>query len=96
MPERSQCPDAGFFFDPLRILTKLSKSLPNDIVIFYKEHPSCFLEPHEDFRKDVSYYEYLKSLKNIIFIDPKVRSNNLIDNSLFVASSSGSVSYEAL
>lgn len=95
MPERSQCPDAGFFFNPLRILTKLSKSLPNDIVIFYKEHPNCFLEPHEDFRKEIFYYEYLKSLKNIIFIDPKIRSNDLIDHSLFVASNSGSVSYEA-
>lgn len=95
LPERTQCPDAGFFFNPLRILTKLSKSLPNDILIFYKEHPSCFLEPHEDFRKDVYFYKYLKSLKNIIFIDPKVRSNDLIDHSLFVASSSGTSSYEA-
>ena len=62
-PERTQCPDAGFFFNPLRILNKLSKCLPNNVFILYKEHPSCFLEPYEDFRKSKNYYEYLKSLK---------------------------------
>lgn len=94
-PERSSCPDAGLFFDSMRVLKKLSSNIDRETIIIYKEHPSNFYDPYEDHRRDYLFYEKLTKLGNIIFIDHNYPSISLIDNSYLVSSITGTPCYEA-
>lgn len=95
IPERTQCPDCGLFFDPIRMLTKLSQNIPKNYFIVYKEHPSNLFEPFIDYRKSIFFYEKLLSLKNIVFADLEISTRYLIDNSLVTSSGTGTVGWEA-
>jgi len=100
-PERTTCPDAGYFTDQILSIEMLSKTIPDDWKIYYKEHPTCFLAPNSDhfyrghmFRSR-EYFEQIKSYPNVQLVDADYDNFILIDNSIAVASATGTSSWEA-
>ncbi len=97
-PEFTNSPYGGNFFDQISTIKLISKSIPDDVMIYYKEHPAIF-NPHpmQSGHKNRSheYYKELSLIKNLKFIDIGHDSFELIDNSILVATISGQTGVEA-
>jgi len=94
-PEESTSPNAGVFVDQLLIAQMLSYYLPDDIQIYVKEHP---YQQHIKYgkTKNIHFYQDLKSINKVSFIDMNFNSFKLIENSIAVCTPSGTVGWEAL
>jgi hypothetical protein len=96
-PERSTCPDAGVYHDLHLIVDVLSKSIPEDWFIYYKEHPSIFRSPFRiDNPRDTRFYERLRRIRNCVFVDYKTNPFELTDNSIATASARGTAAWEGI
>ena len=88
-PECTTSPMAGVFVHQLLIIQMLSYYLPEDVVIYIKEHP------RNDLRREIGFYKDMISIKNVKFINKEESSLKLIDNAIFVATATGTVGWEA-
>ena len=99
-PERTSFPDAKKFNDNILLIDILESCVPDDCLIYYKEHPSNFSFPGKDYYRghlfrSEEYYERIGSYKKIRFIDKSVDPFKLIDNSLAVVTPTGTAAYQA-
>ena len=98
-PEKSTCPLGGKFNDQLLMIKALRESLPSHIKIYVKEHPSQFIYDYARYGecyRDIKYYQSILSIDNVFLIDMRTSIFDLIDNSIFVASVSGTICWEAV
>ena len=89
-PELSTSPLAEEFSNQLLIIDILSKSLPEDTLIYVKEHPRI------SYNRNRKYYKKITSYSNIVLCNPELSTYDLIDNSVAVATATGSVGWESL
>ena len=102
-PERTTNPDGGDFHDQFIVLTKLRKIIPPKVKIVVKEHPSQIIFANEEtLPGDVGsrgrsplFYNLIKNIDGVRFIDYKYNSVELIIKSKFVATITGSVALES-
>jgi hypothetical protein len=96
-PEKTTSPDAGHFVHQYLIANLLSKSLPNHVELYIKEHPSQFSADlfGEQGRK-TNYYDDLLKLDNSKLIRMSMNQFDLVDNALAVATCTGAVGWESL
>uniref|UniRef100_UPI00404B1441 capsular polysaccharide export protein, LipB/KpsS family n=1 Tax=Flavobacterium sp. TaxID=239 RepID=UPI00404B1441 len=97
-PEETTSPLGNIYVDQLLVIKMLDKVLPNDIVIVVKEHPAQFyskLESPESGRLSSFYDSVLEVSKRIKFVDLNSDTIELIDKSLFIATITGTVGWEA-
>ena len=97
-PEYTNSPYGGNFFNQVETLKFIRRSIPDDIKIYYKEHPVIFnpnplQSGHKNRNKN--YYNQLLKIKNLKLIEQNYNSFDLIDNSLLVATISGETGIEA-
>ena len=90
-PELSTSPMAGIFVDQVLIAQMLSYYLPENILIYVKEHPNQNLE----FR-GADFYNDFKKIDRVRFISRKFDTMQLIENSKAVATCTGTAGWEAL
>lgn len=91
-PEASTVPMAGVFANQLLIAEMLDATLPDNVLLYVKEHPreSAWLE------RSVSYYENLLALPKVRLIGRHVDTFLLRERCVAVATATGSVGFEAL
>ena len=95
-PERTTNPDGEDFHDQIIALTYLRKFLPLDYPIFVREHPTQFLRIDRGSRgRSPLFYEVIQNLKGVFLVPQNIDSLELIRRSVFTASISGSVAFEA-
>lgn len=101
-PERTTCPDSGYYGDLLLIVDMLSRSIPKDWIVYYKEHPTNFMPPDSEhfyrghmFRSK-EFFEKLNSYENVKLVSFTHDNFELIDNAQAVASATGTTSWEAV
>lgn len=97
-PERTSLPEGDVFENQLLMIDILSKSLPDDCLIYVKEHPYQFSRSDTrqmNFRDDW-YYEKIVSYKNVRLVKIDVSSQMLLKNSLAAVTLTGSTGLEAL
>ena len=97
-PEYTNSPYGGNFFDQIETLKIIRNAIPENIKIYYKEHPVIFNpNPLQSGHKNrsIEYYKQLLKIKNLKFIRQDQNSFDLIDNSLLVATISGETGIEA-
>lgn len=91
-PELTTCPLGGAMENQALVAEIISKSLPADVFLYIKENPKqgylC--------RGYKFYHNLLKSNKNIIFVSRDIDTNKLIENSIAVATVTGTAGWEAL
>jgi hypothetical protein len=98
-PESSSSPSGGRFQDHLKTLSLINKNLPKGFLLYYKEHPTIFnpnLYSMGDIKRSRGYYEELKKLKKLRFVNLDYDSFKLMENSFCVATISGEIGFEAL
>lgn len=89
-PEASTLVCANKFEKQIVFIDGLAKSLPADTLLYVKEH-YVFLG-----NRNPSFYESMKNYPNVVLIDPFESSRTLIENSVAVATLTGTAGYEAM
>lgn len=96
-PERTTCPDASLYSDILFSIDELYKKLPNNMYLYYKEHPSYFNKKYEvGFTRSINFYKILiNKYPKLKFIDHSYSSLKLIDHAQLISSINGTAILEA-
>lgn len=95
-PERTTNPDGGFFQDQFIAISYLRKLVPNNVKIILKEHPSQINFIGKGIKgRSPLIYNLFKNLKNVLITDVNHNSLELIKNSIFVSTITGTVALEA-
>jgi hypothetical protein len=88
---------AGVYEDVFLVLDMISHIIPDDWVIYYKEHPNTFTEDDlAGLMKDKYYYERLSSYKKVKMVPSNTSTFQLIDNSQAVCTVGGTAGWEAV
>lgn len=99
-PEATTLPQAGFYSAQLLIAETLASSIPEDVILYVKEHPAYWLM--KDRNECVSeartkwFYDRMNSLPNVVLLPHDYSSFELLDNCQCVATANGTVGWEAL
>lgn len=93
-PEMTTCPLGGEYVHMYLAIEMLSYYVPDDVYIYVKEHPD--IRDVLGTSREKIHYEKIASLRNVKLIDMDVNSLLLTQNSIAVASLTGSVGYEAM
>mgnify|MGYP001599792972 CR=1 FL=1 len=97
-PECSTSPQGDIFVDQILMLETLSSVLPNDWVIYVKEHPVQWLPRGLNYfsYRYKGYYRKIAGLKNVKLVPVETSSFELIRNCVAVANVTGSSAFEAV
>lgn len=98
-PERTTSPQGDIFVDQILMIEILSASLPEDWIIYVKEHPSQWIfksKANYSSCRYRGYYEKIARLKNVFLIPINTDTYSLINKSRAVATVTGTAGWEAL
>jgi hypothetical protein len=90
-PEMTTSALGGPFVDQALAIELLSSILPNDIKIYVKENPKQM-----GFMRGPTFFHRVQRLKNVQLVPENINSHELIRNSIFVATITGTAGWEAL
>jgi hypothetical protein len=90
-PECTTSPMADVFVDQILSVQMLSSVLPEDVYLYVKDHPM-----QEKVGRDREFYQELKQIKNVFLIPRDFNSFRILENSIAVATATGTVGWEAL
>jgi hypothetical protein len=97
-PERSTVPDAGYFQDLELMIDLISKYIPKNCKIYYKEHKGNFRTPTKwnNILRIGMYMRLKNKYPNLLFINIDTNPHDLIDNAFFVATATGTTGWESI
>ncbi len=97
-PEATTSPLGGFYVDQLLAARTLAAAIPDDWLLYIKEHPSQWskFDSRSHLCRYKNYYKELVKLKNAQLIPVGVSTYDLIANARAVATITGTVGWEAL
>jgi hypothetical protein len=96
-PERTSNPDGKEFHDHFIVICKLREFIPSNIAIYIKEHPNqlrSYIKKGLNGRSPL-FYKLVKNINNVHFLDYSLDQIDLIKNSKFVVTITGTVALEA-
>lgn len=91
-PEMTVDTIGGIYRDQLLAVEQVRRLIPNDWYIYVKENPKQL--PNNTRGK--YFFRRLKSIANVVFVDRHVNTYELLRNSQFVATVTGTVGWEAI
>lgn len=95
-PERTTLPEGDIFDQQILAIRMLRLMLPEDVKIIVKEHPSTFRLEYKYNVRPHDYYKTIASIPNVILAPMQANSFDLIGQSLFTATITGTVAIEAV
>jgi hypothetical protein len=97
-PERSSTPDAGLFQWHELMLEILCAAIPDDWFVYYKEHPTNFLEPVsiDNSLNTGTLYRISALSENLRFVSVESDPMELIDRAQCVATTTGTTAWQAV
>ncbi|PIR13677.1 hypothetical protein COV49_01380 [Candidatus Falkowbacteria bacterium CG11_big_fil_rev_8_21_14_0_20_39_10] len=98
-PERTSIPQGDIFVDQILMIETVAFSLPDDWVIYVKEHPSqWWLKTGINYSscRYPGYYERIAKLKNVFLVPIFTDTYSLINKSQVVITLTGTACWEAL
>lgn len=97
-PERNSSPQGGVFVDQILLAKTLSASLPEDWLLYIKEHPTQWLYRGLEFfsYRFRGFYKALAELRNVRIVPMETKSSELIKHAGAVATITGTAGWEAL
>jgi len=95
-PERTTNPDGAEFHDQAIAIAKLRELVPRNIDIFVKEHPTHFYRAKKGIRgRSPLLYDFISNIDGVKLTPQNESSLELIENSIFVATITGSAAFES-
>jgi hypothetical protein len=95
-PEATSTPSAGIFTDQFLMIDMLSKMIPKNWKIYVKEHTAQFYSLGEgETSREKFFYDDVKKIENVDLIPTNFDTFKLIDNSVAVATLTGTIGFES-
>lgn len=97
-PEATTNPLGGLFQDQFLAIKTIHNSLPKNVVLYVKEHPTYWKSDQIEgmhLVRSIREYKEILNLSNVFFIDVHSNPYDLIMNSLGVVTITGTVAFEA-
>ena len=97
-PECSTSPQGGAFVNQILMIKILSASLPQDWLIYVKEHPAQWMAfglNYTDYRYP-GYYRQIARIKNVYLVPVETNTYDLIKQSQAVVTITGTAGWEAV
>lgn len=94
-PERTTLPEGDIFNQQLIAIRLLRSLLPKDISLVVKEHPSTYRNSLSLYTRSKLFYSRIVALDNVYLCSLESDTFELLDDSLFISTISGSVAIEA-
>lgn len=95
-PERTSLPEAYHYANQWLIIKKITANLPNDVILYVKEHPSVFTNNFDVRYRNEDFYKDISKLKNVQLIPLDCDTFELIDNAKAIVTITGTVGVQAL
>jgi hypothetical protein len=95
-PERTTIPEGYGFGIQLSAILALQQSLPDDAYLVVREHPSTYTLDFSNNYRNTGFYKLVSSIDRVIISSLTADPYKIIDNSIAVASITGTVIGEAL
>ena len=96
IPERSNNPDSGLYFNEEMTINLILSKIPENFLLVYREHPSCFNNTTFVSDKDINFYSRLKNISDkIIFTSPNENRIELIKSAKAACNLSGTAAWES-
>ncbi len=100
-PEATTYPFGNHFIDQLNAIKLLSSYIPDDFLIYVKEHPDTFNVGREswiigDFSRDKNFYEDLEKIKKVNLVPLDMSTLDLTKKSFAISTIAGAVGLEAV
>lgn len=99
-PEASTMPNAGLYSKLDLIINLVSKSIPKGYKLYIKEHPTYFkkIQKYDNVfdHRSYKYYKEISKLDNVRILDHKLKSRDLIQQSVAIVTATGTAGWEAL
>lgn len=90
-PECTTCPMGGVFVDQLLVVQLIAYCLPDDVLLYVKEHPRQQMPG-----RNITFYRDLLKMSCVRLIPKSHNTFRLIENSAAVATVTGKAGFEAL
>jgi hypothetical protein len=90
-PEVTTLPLGGRYHDQLRAIEELASIVPPGVRIYVKEHPESYGAV-----RSVDFYQRLAGIPGATLVDKDLPTPLLLEKSLFVATITGTIGFEAL
>lgn len=90
-PELTTSALGGIFEDQLLAIERISLLIPDDWFIYAKENPKQTQRQRDDY-----FFQRLSAINKVIYVSSSVNTYDLIENSQFVSTITGTVGWEAI
>ena len=90
-PELSTSILGGHYEDQILAIERLSAFAKNKWIVVAKEHPF-----QKSFQRDKFFFRRLNFLKNVFFIDNRIKSKEILNISDLTATVGGTIGFESL
>jgi hypothetical protein len=97
-PEKTTSPLGGEFDDQEYMIKLISQLVPKGWLVYVKEHPSQFVSSYARYgeKRNRGYYRSILKCPNVRFVSLTSDTFSLIDNSMAVATVTGTVGWESV
>jgi hypothetical protein len=96
-PERTTLPEGGYYYDQMLMIKVLSSIVPDNCTLYVKENRTQFEHvTRATQHRHKRFYQELQSMSNVITLPLETSTIRLIDNSLAVATVTGTAGWEAV
>ena len=97
-PEKTTCPLGEDFDDQIYMIKLISQLLPKGWQIYVKEHPSQFVSSYARYgeKRNLGFYKAILKCPNVKLVSLSSDMFSLIDNSMAVATVTGTVGWESV
>ena len=97
-PEKTTSPLGGEFDDQEYMIKLISQLVPKGWLVYVKEHPSQFVSSYARYgeKRSRGYYRSILKCPNVRFVPLTSDTFSLIDNSMAVATVTGTVGWESV
>ena len=94
-PERTSLPEGRFFTQQYNLIKTLRYGLPDNYMIYVKEHPSMFTCYMDIRYRNKEFYSRVSSLPNVELVNIGIDSFTLTDHSVAIATITGTVGLQS-
>lgn len=94
--ERTSLPEGGIFSQQAQAIIWLREWLPQDVMLYVKEHPMMLGKYTSNTLRPSGFYSFIASLNNVELVSPDIDSFDLIDASEMISTITGTVGFQAL
>jgi len=96
-PENTTTPQGSHFSDQLLAFDMIVQAIPENMILYVKEHPAQYTEVAYDVHfRSVYFYEHMLKHKNVRFLSQNISTEKILNQAQYIFSINGSITWESI